>query len=123
MLKELLNETDYWQYIEDDTKYHSLGWSFGVSAIEFFEDEKELVEDDYMADDSYYAMFIGTVFGVYPSGKFYTPWANSNVDLLEAAQDMSFIEGLEDILEKNDMWLFSGEGDPCDLFIGKGLNE
>ena len=24
--------------------------------------------------------FIGTVFGLYPSGKYYTPYANSNVD-------------------------------------------
>ena len=33
MLKELLNETDYWQYIEDDTKYHvriMFSWFFHI---------------------------------------------------------------------------------------------
>ena len=30
-------------------------------------------------DDPYWSGFIGSVFGIMPSGKYYTPWACSNV--------------------------------------------
>jgi hypothetical protein len=33
--------------------------------------------------------FLGTVFALYPSGKYYTPWACSNVDACQACQEAS----------------------------------
>jgi hypothetical protein len=113
------NESKYWRFIERDKKYTSLGSKFALDCIESF--TGELIEDTdnlYAEDDfKYYADFIGTVFYVMPSGKFYMPWACSNITWLEAAQDHCFREGLESELDKHGFWLESGEGDPCDLFI------
>jgi hypothetical protein len=73
---------------------------------------------DGMNDTPYYATFIGTVFAIMPSGKYYTPWACSNVDMEEAARDEIFREELESVAEEHGGWIESGEGDPCDLFFG-----
>lgn len=75
--------------------------------------------NDY--DTHYARYFIGTVFSIYPSGKYYMPWANSNVSLIEACKDSIFHETLQEKLEKMDLWLESGEGDPCDLFVCKEI--
>lgn len=40
-------------------------------------------QSDYGAEGQQRSVFLGTVFSLYPSGKFYTPWANSNLDLCE----------------------------------------
>jgi hypothetical protein len=124
----LTNEEEYWLYIENDTKYHLEGVNAAREFISIFDKEKVLIttdpNDDYydpMVDDPYYSLYVGSVFSIFPSGKYYTPWANSNITLLEAAQDYSFQEGLESELDKHGYWSFSGEGDPCDIFIGKGL--
>jgi hypothetical protein len=37
-------------------------------------------EDDEFNDCQKRAIYIGSVFSLVPSGKYYTPWANSNVD-------------------------------------------
>ncbi len=61
--------------------------------------------------------FIGTAFALAPSGKYYTPWANSNVDFGEAMLDAIWYDSMDEVLEKHEMYLCSGEGDPCDLFM------
>lgn len=68
-------------------------------------------------------VFLGTVFALLPSGKFYTPWACSNVTEDEARKDQEYIERLEVELEEIGCFLESGEGDPCDLFAVKVLEE
>jgi hypothetical protein len=60
--------------------------------------------------------FLGTVFALTPSGKFYTPWARSNVTVSEARKDEKWFEALEAIAEKRGAYITGGEGDPCDLF-------
>jgi uncharacterized protein with NRDE domain len=40
-------------------------------------------------------LFLGTVFGITPSGKIYTPWANGNVVEEEAMADEEWREDLE----------------------------
>lgn len=37
------------------------------------------IKEEAIANKGY--AFLGTVMNIYPSGKFYTPWARSNVDL------------------------------------------
>lgn len=61
-------------------------------------------------------VFLGTVFALCPSGKYYTPWACSNVTEEEAERDNAWYEEVEAELEKFDASLVHGEGDPCDLF-------
>ena len=63
------------------------------------------------------SIYIGTVFSWYPSGKFYTPFANSNVTEEEAKQDAEWREAVENECSERGLTFEHGEGDPCDLFI------
>jgi hypothetical protein len=63
--------------------------------------------------------FLGTVFSVMPSGKYWTFWANSNVTQAEAERDSRYLEALERVADKFDLAVISGEGDPCDLLVCK----
>jgi len=67
--------------------------------------------------DVYYQTFLGTVFAIMPSGKYYMLWACSNVSEEEASADEEFMEALEKVAEEHGMWVESGEGDPCDMFL------
>lgn len=62
--------------------------------------------------------FLGTVFNLTPSGKYYMPWACSNVTEAEALQDELWYEALEEIANEYEMFVTSGEGDPCNIFVG-----
>lgn len=92
------------------------------------------------SDSICYSIYIGSVFSIMPSGKFYMPWACSNVNLCsrckgkgcsycgflgsrEAFEDDLMYEQIEFYLDKFKfpVWLESGEGDPCDLFIVRSL--
>ena len=65
------------------------------------------------------SIYLGTCFDLLPSGKYYTPWANSNVSEEEANQDEEWYNEVEERLSAMGMYLESGEGDPCDLYICK----
>ena len=86
--------------------------------------------------------FLGTVFALTPSGKYYPPWANSNVDPCprckgtglqsgndtcvwcqgmgsrEAYLDQVWNDTAQDRAGEFGLFLISGEGDPCDIFVG-----
>ena len=74
-------------------------------------------DDDMNEDTIVKRIYIGSVFAWYPSGKYYTPWAHSNVTLMEADFDEAWREQAEKELEELGACLEAGEGDPCDLFI------
>jgi len=67
--------------------------------------------------DEYYAIYVDTVFNLAPSGKYYTPWARSNVTDKEGLIDEIWYEALQSVLCDKDLWAESGEGDPCDIFF------
>lgn len=64
-------------------------------------------------------LFLGTVFALTPSGKFYTPRACSNVTEKEAEVDQKWYDAVSEGLEKVGLYLQHGEGDPCDLLAGE----
>lgn len=66
--------------------------------------------------------FLGTVFAIYPSGKFYMPWS-SNITEVEALEDEEFREALEAVASEYGMWITNGEGNPCDIFAGISVDE
>ena len=68
-------------------------------------------------EDDICAVFLGTVFALTPSGKYYMPWACSNVTEDEAAEDEAWFEALEKVAGEYEGWIESGEGAPCDLFF------
>jgi len=61
-------------------------------------------------------VFLGTVFSLLPSGKYYMPWS-SNITEAEAEADELFREALEAEAEAHGLLIMSGEGDPCDVFL------
>jgi heterodisulfide reductase subunit C len=67
--------------------------------------------------------FLGSCFALCPSGKYYMPWACSNVTQEEAEEDEDWQAALEEIAESHGMFIESGEGDPCDIFACKIFDE
>lgn len=67
-------------------------------------------------------MYLGTVFEIYPSGKYYTPFANSNVTKDEVKKDEAFLKQIELELDTIGAYLVSGDGDPTDLFIEREID-
>lgn len=84
--------------------------------------EAEFGHADVQEDDDgnrVKSIFVGTVFALLPSGKYYQPWASGNVTEDEARKDEAWFEQAEDELACIGASLESGEGDPCDLFAVK----
>jgi len=69
------------------------------------------------------AIYLGSFLSLSPSGKYYTPWANSNVTQEEAEEDEKWCEELEEEAGKHGLFVTSGEGDPTDIVIGKVVEE
>lgn len=61
-------------------------------------------------------VYLGTVMSLYPSGKYYTPFACGNVTQEEADQDEAWRERAEQELQALGLSLMHGEHDPCDVF-------
>ena len=97
------------------------------------------------------SVFIGTCFNIMPSGKYYQPFACSNVEKCskcdgkgeitnpnaktvecpvchglgseEAYKDQVMQEALENFADKYCAFVHSGEGDPCDMFVSIVVDE
>lgn len=82
----------------------------------------DTVEYSRDADSFVGSAYIGTVFSLTPTGKYYTPFANSNVTEAEAEKDEVWFECLEEVCDEHDVSYTSGEGNPCDLFVEKGFD-
>lgn len=80
-----------------------------LSGLEEYENE----------DGRFESAFLGTCFSLTPSGKYYMPWACSNVTEAEANRDEAWNEALEEAANHFGGWIESGEGNPCDYFFVK----
>ena len=78
-----------------------------LEASELFEDEE---------GNKYQSIYLGSVYSVMPSGKFYMPFAHSNLDVCEAYQDELWAAQAEKELESIEACLHY-DGD--DIFINK----
>lgn len=63
--------------------------------------------------------YLGSIISLNPSGKYYTPFAYSNVTLEEAEADKEWWDSIEKEAEERGFFLEFGEGDALDVFIGK----
>ena len=61
-------------------------------------------------------VFIGSVFSMFPSGKFYMPWT-TNQSAKGVLKDEVFSDVLDEILSEKDMWWENSEADPCNIFF------
>ena len=96
------------------------------NAIDWERVEKDCEDEDGQRTedgDTTGSSFLGSVFSIMPSGKYWTFWACSNVDQKEMMKDTAFNEALELVANEHGYWIEAGEGDPCDLFICKLMEE
>jgi hypothetical protein len=122
---------DTWQYWElwnkknrNVEKYFLAQWKQQMEEIRDICKNIEIKGDYIKAgrfdhDEPYYAIYVGTVFDMTPSGKYYLPFASSNVSVKEVAIDEFWDDELEKMLSEENCWSESGEGNPCDIFICK----
>jgi hypothetical protein len=110
-----------------------------MSIFNMDEIKKEMKSADWQEmepDREERRVFLGSVFALVPSGKYYMPWACSNVDVCakcqehegtcgnedcdgsccEAHADVLWYASAESELSDEGYSLASGDGDPCDLF-------
>lgn len=102
-----------------------------IASVESTDWEEYISINDFMDSE---CVFLGTVFSLCPSGKYYMPFACSNVEPCnhchgegcdfcgwqgsrEAYEDTLFYEYLESYAGKIGAWVENGEGDPCDIFL------
>jgi hypothetical protein len=64
-------------------------------------------------EDGERRVFIGTVFTLTPSGKYHAPWAGA------PSEDEEWYERITEEALSRGLYLESGEGDPCDLYIAE----
>jgi len=60
-------------------------------------------------------VFLGTTMSLFPSGKFWTIWACSNVESAEMAADMDWYHEVETVFASMSISFENGP-DPCDCF-------
>lgn len=106
---------------------------FDLQAVRKGLDAEDWEEDPFNPGTETRSTFLGTVFALLPSGKYYMPWAHSNVapcedcggkgcdacghvGSKEAHKDALWYARAEEELTTIGCALASGEGDPCDLF-------
>jgi len=80
-------------------------------------DSEEPYKDEDNPDGVMRSIYLGSILSITPSGKFYTPFANSNVSLKEAALDELWWDYMIKGLGERCLSLISGEGDGLDLFL------
>ena len=83
----------------------------------------DMIVDDEFDDCKYAALYVGSSLSIMPSGKYYLPFACSNIEnVREALQDEVYQQALLDKLESLGLWWESGEGDPLDTFFCKSID-
>jgi hypothetical protein len=61
--------------------------------------------------------YIGTVFHIMPSGKYWQWSADNNVTRIEKIKDLAFWGALQMEAKSRNMWVEPSEHDPRDLFV------
>ena len=76
-----------------------------------------IVDDNFTADSPYFSVYLGSILNIAPSGKYYTPWACSNVSRFEAMQDEWYWHHFDNLTLQHNCWTQSGEGDALDVLL------
>jgi len=112
--EEMLTEEEYYKKYEEELA--EVDWK----KIEWEVKTNMELDPDFPPEERVFIgrYYIGTVFNVMPSGKYYMPWTTNQTDK-DVVMDTAYMAALEDAAEKQGLYVDSGEGDPCDLFLVK----
>ena len=88
-----------------------------IKAFNKNKDDPDCIKTEY--DMKYIAVYYGNILSIVPSGKYYMPWT-TNQTAEEEEADSAFWEEINILLDKQGLWIESGEGDALDLYICGG---
>lgn len=72
----------------------------------------------------FHGLFLGSVFAVMPSGKYWTCFACGNINEEEQERDIAYHELLEACADEAGGWIEMGlNGDLCDMFFCMPISE
>lgn len=98
--------SEYTAQIENDFDWDDIKESCKDSIDEY----NEADYGDFIGRD-----YLGTVFSLMPSGKYYAAWT-SNQSSYNEFIDSAYSEALNKVADKHGLFVENGENDPCDLF-------
>lgn len=110
-------------YLDADELYRRYraqieAWNWDAIVEDCRDPENQYVDARFPGDTQVIgSSYLGTVMNLYPSGKYYMPWCTNQTDD-DVARDSAYAEALEDVADAHDLYVFSGEGDPCDVYVG-----
>jgi hypothetical protein len=114
-IHEIWNACGYNEILKKQYKDEMINLPDTIKQLE----KEEIVRLDSFEGEGYVRrIYIGSVCGIFPSGKFYMPWT-SNQSHRDVYRDEIFREVLEEMLDDEDCSLENGEGSADDLFICK----
>jgi hypothetical protein len=114
-IHDMWNACGYDEILKKQYKDEMVNLPATIKALE----KEEIVRLDSFEGEGYIRrIYIGSVCGIFPSGKFYMPWT-SNQNHRDVYRDEIFREVLEEMLEEENCTLENGEGSIDDLFICK----
>jgi hypothetical protein len=111
---ELLIDSDYDDFDEVVDAVYECITDFYKSCTDALKapiDEESFETDD--CDGKLYKTYVGSILGIVPSGKYYTPWTNQIA--LDEWMDEMFWECIDELLP--DVWFETGEGNATDLYM------
>jgi len=94
-----------------------------IEAFNASKDDPDCINNNTNYDEPYISVYYGSILDLTPSGKYYTPFANSNITEDEADADETYWSELESVLSSHNLWYESGEGDPLDIYICGHIEE
>lgn len=95
-----------------------------VDNIQRWKEELEKAEKEEIDNYEGYmkGIYIGTIFNITPSGKLYAFWTSNQTEKDEVT-DQAFWDELSDLLAIENLYVVSGQNDPCDIFIYQVVDE
>jgi len=97
----------------DDYKRDIENWDWPGLIADLQAQDTSPFEFDQIETES---TFIGTVFALAPSGKYYVPYASHNVTDAQIDDDTAFYRALDDVAESQGCFIENGP-DPCDILL------
>ncbi len=95
----------------------SWDWKAIIKWFDFHSDSPDYYEQD--GDDRYVYQWIGTVFGLTPSGKVYAFWTSNQTEE-DVIRDEAWWAALETVAEEYGCWVGAPDGgDGADIWLCK----
>jgi hypothetical protein len=96
------------------------------TGVNWAEVEKAISQEEELTDECgnrIKALYLGSVFTLTPSGKYYTPWATGDATPEEADADGAWWEAVEEQAHQHGLEVALSEADPTDILVIQYVGE